>query len=101
MGLPKFATGQVLSGNPLYPCGSGIFGAGCNMAFKREVLLKLGGFDEALDTGAPLPGGGRFRYFLSYHSRGLSSNIRTTIPNLPSTPSGNGEAAPSILDLGD
>jgi GT2 family glycosyltransferase len=28
------------------------------MAFRREVLLKIGGFDEALDTGAPLPGGG-------------------------------------------
>lgn len=62
-GFAKIRYGQVLSGNPLYPCGSGIFGAGCNMAFKREVLLELGGFDEALDTGAPLPGGGDLDIF--------------------------------------
>jgi hypothetical protein len=33
------------------------------MAFRREVLLKLGGFDEALDTGASLPGGGDLDIF--------------------------------------
>lgn len=42
----------------LSPFGAGVFGAGCNMAFRRSVLLALGGFDEALDTGPPLPGGG-------------------------------------------
>lgn len=62
-GFEKIRYGQVLQGNPLYPCGAGIFGAGCNMAFKREVLIKLGGFDEALDTGAPLPGGGDLDIF--------------------------------------
>jgi len=42
----------------LYPCKTGIFGVGCNMAFRRREFLELGGFDEALDTGPPLPGGG-------------------------------------------
>lgn len=55
--------GQERPGNPLYPCGAGIFGAGANMAFRRDVLLELGGFDEALDTGPPLPGGGDLDIF--------------------------------------
>ena len=55
--------GQDLPGNPLYPCGAGLFGAGANMAFRRDVLLDLGGFDEALDTGPPLPGGGDLDIF--------------------------------------
>ena len=48
---------------PLHPVGAGVLGAGCNMAFDRGLLLELGGFDEALDTGAPLPGGGDLDIF--------------------------------------
>jgi glycosyltransferase involved in cell wall biosynthesis len=33
-------------------------GSGCNLAVRRELALELGGFDEALDLGAALPGGG-------------------------------------------
>jgi glycosyltransferase involved in cell wall biosynthesis len=55
--------GTALTENIFYPCGSGIFGAGCNMAFDRRALLALGGFDEALDTGARLPGGGDLDIF--------------------------------------
>lgn len=33
-------------------------GAGCSMAVRRSVILNLGGFDEALDRGPVLPGGG-------------------------------------------
>jgi glycosyltransferase involved in cell wall biosynthesis len=50
-------------GCPYYPCGSGIFGVGANMAFRCECLRDLGGFDEALDTGPPLPGGGDLDIF--------------------------------------
>jgi glycosyltransferase involved in cell wall biosynthesis len=49
--------------NPLHPVGSGVLGAGCNMAFDRGLLIELGGFDEALDTGTPLPGGGDLDIF--------------------------------------
>jgi glycosyltransferase involved in cell wall biosynthesis len=59
-GFEKIRYGQTMPSDAsgLYPCSTGIFGVGCNMAFGREILLKIGGFDEALDTGAPLPGGG-------------------------------------------
>jgi len=50
-------------GNPLYPVGAGMFGAGCNMLLRRQAVLELGGFDEALDTGPPLPGGGDLDIF--------------------------------------
>lgn len=50
-------------GNPLFPVASGLVGAGCNMTFDRRLLLEIGGFDEALDTGAPLPGGGDLDIF--------------------------------------
>jgi hypothetical protein len=33
------------------------------MAFRRDVLRELGGFDDALDTGASLPGGGDLEMF--------------------------------------
>jgi GT2 family glycosyltransferase len=48
---------------PSYPTGAGIFGAGANMVFRRSVIEELGGFDDALDTGAPLPGGGDLDMF--------------------------------------
>lgn len=47
----------------LHPAGAGMLGAGCNMAFDVELLRSIGGFDEALDTGAPLPGGGDLDIF--------------------------------------
>jgi glycosyltransferase involved in cell wall biosynthesis len=55
--------GPVLPGNSLYPGGAGIFGAGANMAFRTDALRQLGGFDEALDTGAAVPGGGDLDIF--------------------------------------
>jgi GT2 family glycosyltransferase len=55
--------GSVSTESPTYPCGAGMFGAGANMTFRRAVLEELGGFDDALDTGAPLPGGGDLDIF--------------------------------------
>lgn len=53
----RFA-GPAGADNPLFPLGAGIFGAGCNMVLSTDAVRALGGFDEALDTGPPLPGGG-------------------------------------------
>jgi glycosyltransferase involved in cell wall biosynthesis len=38
-------------------------GVGCSMAVRRETALAIGGFDEALDLGPVLPGGGDFDLF--------------------------------------
>jgi GT2 family glycosyltransferase len=54
---------QHTLGSFTHPCNPGKFGAGCNMVFSRELLLQMGLFDEALDTGAPLPGGGDLDIF--------------------------------------
>ena len=54
---------NTLPESSTYPIGAGLFGAGANMVFRREVLDRLGGFDDALDTGAPLPGGGDLDIF--------------------------------------
>jgi len=44
--------------DPVYPAGAGRIGTGANMVFATAALDAIGGFDEALDTGPPLPGGG-------------------------------------------
>lgn len=49
---------QGLFGHVFHPVSAGMMGVGCNMVFERALIGRLGGFDEALDTGAPLPGGG-------------------------------------------
>lgn len=45
-------------GDVIHPLAAGRFGTGACMAFRVEALRRIGGFDEALDTGPPLPGGG-------------------------------------------
>jgi len=41
----------------LYPYSPGIFGTGANFAFRRELLVTMGGFDEALGAGTRTAGG--------------------------------------------
>jgi O-antigen biosynthesis protein len=43
--------------------GSGKFGTGANMAFRRQVFEAIGGFDPALDVGTPANGGGDLDMF--------------------------------------
>jgi glycosyltransferase involved in cell wall biosynthesis len=33
-------------------------GSGCNLSVRRDLAMSMGGFDEALDLGSALPGGG-------------------------------------------
>ena len=62
-GFKKERYGQSRSDISFYPHKADRFGAGANMAFRRDILQQIGGFDEALDTGAPLPGGGDLDIF--------------------------------------
>lgn len=43
--------------NPLFPYAAGAFGSGANMAFRRETLERMGGFDPALGAGTLARGG--------------------------------------------
>ena len=56
--LPHDA-GQPLHGRraPLIAWAVSV-GSGCSLAVRRDLALRLGGFDEALDLGEVLPGGG-------------------------------------------
>jgi GT2 family glycosyltransferase/peptidoglycan/xylan/chitin deacetylase (PgdA/CDA1 family) len=42
---------------PLFPYTAGHFGSGANMAFRRDALLALGGFDPCLGAGTHAKGG--------------------------------------------
>lgn len=56
--------------DPLYPYAAGRFGSANNLAFRRSVLLELGGFDPALGNGTPALGGVDFEMLLRTVLRG-------------------------------
>jgi GT2 family glycosyltransferase len=60
---PRRFAGARHPDTPLFPLGAGMFGAGANMVVRKDAVLGLGGFDEALDTGRALPGGGDLDIF--------------------------------------
>ncbi|MBK8901207.1 MAG: glycosyltransferase [Anaerolineaceae bacterium] len=41
-----------------WPLGAGIFGTGCNMAYRKSLFAQIGAFDPALDVGTPSHGAG-------------------------------------------
>lgn len=60
--LPDDAQTFVNKMTPLVAWAS-TYGVGCNMALRCDVVRAIGGFDEALDRGALLPGGGDIDMF--------------------------------------
>ena len=42
---------------PLFPFAAGRYGTGANFAVERDVVRRLGGFDEVLGAGSPTRGG--------------------------------------------
>lgn len=56
----------------LYPYTAGVFGSGANMAFSREALLAIGGFDPALGAGSKGVGGDDLAAFFDVVTRGYT-----------------------------
>jgi GT2 family glycosyltransferase len=54
----------------LFPYAPARFGAGCNMAIRREVLERIGGFNTALGTGTPAKGGEDLAMFIELVNSG-------------------------------
>jgi glycosyltransferase involved in cell wall biosynthesis len=61
--------------------GTGRFGTGANMAFRRAFLVSAGLFDTALDVGTPAHGGGDLEMFLRVlkHGNALVYDPRATV----------------------
>ena len=84
-----------------------IYGTGCNMAFRRDTLLRLGGFDPALDVGTPAGGGGDLDMFqrliedgaaLVYRPDALVRHVhRRTVEGLERQLFDNGRAYSAVL----
>jgi glycosyltransferase involved in cell wall biosynthesis len=58
------------AGAPLFPYTAGTLGSGANMAFRREAIVALGGFDVALGGGTAARGGEDLAAFLGILLRG-------------------------------
>lgn len=56
--------------DPLYPFAAGRFGSGANMAFRRDVMSAMGGFDPALGAGTRARGGDDLAAFFEVIQRG-------------------------------
>lgn len=41
-----------------WPLGAGLYGTGCNMAYRKSLFAQIGEFDPALDVGTPTHGAG-------------------------------------------
>lgn len=48
------------------------FGTGANMAFRRDLFRRIGGFDPALDVGTPTGGGGDLEMFFRVLQEGYT-----------------------------
>lgn len=58
--------------DPLFPYTAGGLGSGANMAFRTDVLRRLGGFDPALGAGSRARGGDDLAAFLDVVEAGYS-----------------------------
>jgi GT2 family glycosyltransferase len=83
------------------------WGVGANMAFRRELLNRLGGFDPALDVGTATRGGGDIEFFYRTVAAGYSLHYQPAAyvyhvhrryrPALLQQVSDNGHSFPAYL----
>ena len=65
-GMGKGFEARLFAGSQMLPqqlIATHSAGVGANMAFRRDVLLRIGGFDVHLDVGTPANGGGDLDVF--------------------------------------
>lgn len=65
-----FDDGPNRPADPLFPFASGVIGSGANMAFRRSMLVEMGGFDPALGAGSRAMGGDDLAAFYEVIERG-------------------------------
>jgi O-antigen biosynthesis protein len=59
----RWVVAEDRGGRLVTPPGTGQYGTGANMAFRRSVFEKVGSFDPALDVGTVTNGGGDLEMF--------------------------------------
>ncbi len=64
--------------DPFFPYLTPRYGAGVNMAYRRNRLLALGGFDPALGAGTPTSGGEDIEAFLRVITAGHALRVQPT-----------------------
>ncbi len=75
--------------SPLWPLPP--FGVGANMAFRREALDRIGGFDVALGAGHPDRGRRGHARDNARHALRLRGRLRARRPHVASPPPGHGQ----------
>lgn len=92
-------SGRRIFEPPFLPAGAGQVGAGANMAFRREALEAVGGFDEAFDAGTPTPQRGRHRNLRPTARGRVPTRLRTRCTCPPSPPPEPRRVAAATLRL--
>ncbi len=69
---PSVVSLATVDDDALFPYAPRRFGAGCNMAFRRGALERMGGFDVALGVGTPARGGEDLAMFIELVTSGAT-----------------------------
>jgi GT2 family glycosyltransferase len=67
-----YDTGPNRPRNSLFPYAAGLYGSGANMAFSKEALRDIGGFDPATGTGTLARGGDDLAAFFEIVAAGYT-----------------------------